>query len=368
MYRKQSALFFMLFIFFVRCQDMPDNDFIWRQLAPIPDPDGFAGSYAGVSGGGLIVAGGANFPVGKRPWSGGTKTWYDRVFVLDKPDGEWKESGKLLRPMGYGVSLSYKDAVICAGGGDAQHHYADVFSITYSNGRIHIDSLPFMPAALINASAVIANDVLYVMGGIQTPAGITESAFFSLDLHTAGGKWHILEPLPGQTRMLATAGSFNGKIYMFGGVHLSRSEDSSVKRTYLKDCWVYEPGKAWKQIADLPYTLAAAPSPAFNVGSSLVLVGGDDGHLATRTMALKDNHPGFRSEVLSYDTKTDRWVLAGKFPAEIKSNAANDPHARVYAPVTTPLVIWDGKMLIPGGEVRPAVRTNKVFVAAIPDR
>ena len=55
---------------------------VWKQLPPIPDREGFAGSYAGVSGNALLVAGGANFP-DKRPWEGGTKIWYDRVFVLE---------------------------------------------------------------------------------------------------------------------------------------------------------------------------------------------------------------------------------------------------------------------------------------------
>ena len=42
----------------------------WRELPPLPDAHGFAGAYAGVSGGNLIVAGGANFPDGA-PGDGG---------------------------------------------------------------------------------------------------------------------------------------------------------------------------------------------------------------------------------------------------------------------------------------------------------
>jgi N-acetylneuraminic acid mutarotase len=365
MFKKQLPLFFILVMGLVQCRDMPDKqDFDWKQLAPIPDADGFAGSYAGVSGGALIVAGGANFPNDKRPWTQGTKTWYDKIFVLDRPDGQWKEIGQLPRSMGYGVSLTYQDAVICIGGGDAQNNYADVFSLRYSNGRILTDTLPSMPMPLINACGAIAADVLYVMGGIRTPTGLTENVFFSLDLDTAVREWHTLEPFPGQTRMLSAAGSFNGKIYVFGGVHLFK-EDSTVKRTYLKDCWVYEPGKHWKQVADLPQPLAAAPSPAFTVGHQLVLVGGDDGHLSTRTMELKDEHPGFRSDIISYNTEKDSWISMGNFPANIKADAATLPHASIYAPVTTPLVIWDGQLVIPGGEARPAVRTNKVFMGSL---
>ena len=64
----------------------------WESLPPIPDPNGFASPFAGVSYGALIVAGGSNFP-DKKPWEGGTKVWYDSVFALDKPDRQmWSGS------------------------------------------------------------------------------------------------------------------------------------------------------------------------------------------------------------------------------------------------------------------------------------
>jgi N-acetylneuraminic acid mutarotase len=61
----------------------------WKALPPLPDREGFAASFAGVSGGALIVAGGANFP-DKRPWEKGKKIWYASVFVLEKADSAWK--------------------------------------------------------------------------------------------------------------------------------------------------------------------------------------------------------------------------------------------------------------------------------------
>ena len=44
------------------------NQFAWGELPAIPDNFGFAGSFSGVSGDALIVAGGANFPDGGAPW------------------------------------------------------------------------------------------------------------------------------------------------------------------------------------------------------------------------------------------------------------------------------------------------------------
>ena len=56
----------------------------WSELKPLPDEFGFAGPFAGTSGGALIVAGGANFPDGY-PWDGGKKVYHDRIFVLSSP-------------------------------------------------------------------------------------------------------------------------------------------------------------------------------------------------------------------------------------------------------------------------------------------
>jgi hypothetical protein len=99
----------------------------WKALPRIPDNVGFAAPFAGVSGGALIVAGGANFP-GAMPWEGGTKVWYDSIFVLTTPDGSWRTNFKLPRPIGYGVSITTPGGVLCAGGSDSRQHFSDVVS------------------------------------------------------------------------------------------------------------------------------------------------------------------------------------------------------------------------------------------------
>src|SRR6185436_4067728 len=85
----------------------------WKQLPSLPDAEGFAGSFAGVSNGALLVAGGANFP-DRKPWEGGAKVWYHTVYVLEHPNAKWKIAGQLPRALGYGVSVTYNNGVICA--------------------------------------------------------------------------------------------------------------------------------------------------------------------------------------------------------------------------------------------------------------
>jgi N-acetylneuraminic acid mutarotase len=361
----------ILFTFFVinmssKAQHLMHNNlFSWQQFDSIPDADGFAGSYAGVSNNSLIVAGGSNFPGNKRPWTNGVKTWHDNIFVLENAGSKWKKIGKLPRPMGYGVSVTYNDGMVCLGGGDALHNYSDVFSIKYINGTIETQILPSMPAPMINACGTIINNIIYITGGIRTPTGMTENEFWCLDMKAAEKKWKILEPFPGNSRMLATAGTNNGSFFVFGGVHLVY-KDSIMHREYLKDCWKYKIGIGWIRIADLPHAIAAAPSPAFNQGqNNLLFFGGDEGKDASRVAELKDQHPGFRDEVLAYNVITDSWSVMGKMPVNKKPDAVVNPHESIYAPVTTPLVVWNGKVIIPGGEARPAVRTNKVLVATL---
>ena len=83
-----KAILMIVLVF--ACSDAVHGD--WTRLPSLPDKEGFAGSFAGVSNGALIVAGGANFP-DKKPWEGGGKVWYDTVFVLQRPDGEWNVAG-----------------------------------------------------------------------------------------------------------------------------------------------------------------------------------------------------------------------------------------------------------------------------------
>lgn len=344
------------------------NYFTWTQGTAIPDAEGFAGAYAGVSGNALLIAGGTNFPGNKRPWNNGTKTWYDKVFALENPTGSWKEVGKLARPLGYGISLSWKNSVVCLGGGDAESNYNDAFILRYSSGKVETEQLPAMPSSLINGCGALINDVIYVMGGIQTPTDSTHDNFWSLDLSkpASARAWQVLPSLPGHSRMLAVAGAMDGNVYIFGGIRLVKSaKDSTLSRSYLNDCWKYTPGKGWKKIADLPYALGAAPSPAYNAGQShLVLFGGDDGSNASKVSELKDAHPGFRNEILAYNTITNAWSTMGALAVDKKPDAITNPHGSVYAPVTTPLVTWNNNIVLAGGEARPAVRSNKVLMAS----
>ena len=321
----------------------------WTALPPLPDPIGFAGSFAGASGDALIVGGGANFP-GRTPWEGGTKAWTDRVFVLESPDGPWRELDQHLpTPVGYGVSIATPEGIACLGGSNAEVHDDAAFLLRYVDGRLIRDDLPPLPRPCANASGAFLDGSIYVAGGSETPDA-TEAlrTFWTLDLRASldDRRWVELPTWPGPARILAVAGARDGAFYLLSGAGLAPGPDGKPRRTYLVDAYRYRPDLGWDRIADLTRPAVAAPSPAAAIGSAhLLVLGGDDG---TQVDAPPDAHRGFPASDLAYHTVTDTWVEAGTTPAPF---------------VTTPLVAWRGGFVVPGGEERPGVRSPRVALA-----
>ena len=263
----------------------------WQQLPSLPDREGFATPFAGSSGGALIVAGGANFP-DKRPWEGGTKIWYDSIFVLEDPKGPWKTGFHLPKPVAYGVSITTPDGLICIGGGNATEHFRDVIRLTWDGRKIAATPLPDLPAPCAFMCGVRIDQTIYVAGGISTPAATTAlKTFWSLNLAEPQPHWRQLESCPGPERILAVAGAADGSFFLFSGVRLFPGPDGKPLREYLRDAWRYTPGRGWKQLADLPRAVNAAASPAPLLGGSrLLMISGDDGlHVGYKP---EPKHPG----------------------------------------------------------------------------
>lgn len=319
----------------------------WQSLPPIPDREGFAGSYAGVSSGALVVAGGANFP-DKRPWEGGTKIWYDRVFVLEANATAWRETGKLPAAGGYGVSVTLDEGLLVIGGGDAKRNFSEVWLAQWDGREVKFTAWPSLPKPLAMAAGTRVGRTIFVAGGLDRPdATRAQNAFFALNLDDVKAGWRELAPWPGPERMLATAGAQDGSFFLFSGARLMAGADGKTSREWLRDGYRYTPGTGWKRIADLPRVAVAAPTPAPSVGGKLLLIGGDDG---VQTSIAPTEHKGFPRDVLAYDPKADAWTRAGEVP---------------FSLVTTTLTEWRGKIVIPGGEQKPGVRSTAVWAAEI---
>ncbi|MHC4296279.1 MAG: sodium:solute symporter family protein [Planctomycetota bacterium] len=330
----------------------------WSQLPDLPDALGVAGAFSGVSSGALIVAGGANFPEPLfkdnqvNPLA--KKVWWDHLYVLAGPDAQWQTSGVLPRPLAYGASVTTAEGVICIGGSDADRHYSDVFMLLWTDGRIEREDFPALPRPCANTAAAMLGTTIYVAGGQESPdAREAMKNFWALDLSQGDLQWVELDPWPGAGRILPVAAAQDSSFFLFSGCRLLTDEYGSVQREYLTDAYRFTPGNGgdiagkWKKIADVPAPVVAAPTPAISAGQSHILVlGGDHGKYATRNLELMDRHPGFSTDVLAYHTITDTWTKAGTLPA---------------GHVTAAVVEWGDNVVIPSGEIRPGMRSPKVF-------
>ncbi len=322
----------------------------WAELPPVPDKEGFAAPFVGVSGGALIVAGGANFPNGY-PWEDGKKVWYDSVFVLEKPGSEWRTGFKLPRPAAYGVSISTDKGLLCIGGGDSERHFADVFLLEWKGGKIRAKTYPPLPQPCAFGSGVRIGNTVYVAGGIATPDSTRAMKnFWTLNLKKLDEGWQDLPAWPGPARMLAVAASADNAFHLISGTSLHPDAEGTPERTYLSDGWSWSKKVGWIPLADIPRPAVASPSPAPVLDSRHVLViCGDDGSKAGFEPMAK--HPGFPRETLAYDVFEDSWSPAGSLPFSI---------------VTAPVTEWNGRFVIANGEARPGVRSPKVWQAKVP--
>ncbi len=333
-------------------QLLAEDAMAWSQLENIPSTLGVAGPVCGTDGNSLIVAGGANFPEAP-PWNNGRKVWHDAVYVLDRPQGQWIEVGKLNRPIGYAVSVSIPAAlgidpgVAYLGGSNADGHHADCWIIRWKGGKLSQEPLPSLPQVCANACGALLGDTIYMAGGIQQPDSTKAMhQFWALNLSRQPLAWDELTAWPGTERMLAVAAVQDGAFYLCSGASLAAAADGRPVRTYLQDAYRYRPKEGWDRITDLPRPAVAAPSPAPAVGqSSFLVLGGDDGGLVD--FRPLDRHSGVPKSILAYHAITGTWTtLPTRLPA---------PH------VTTGAVSWQGQHFITSGEVRPGVRSPEVW-------
>ncbi len=232
-----------------------------------------------------------------------------------------------------------------------------MYQLEWDQGEIKTATLPPLPTACTQMSGALLGDTIYVAGGIETPdAGQSLHSFWALDLsHDAGERaWRELEPWPGPERMQGVAGVLDGSFFLLGGVRMTTDVTGQPTRMtpYLRDAYRYTPGPAgegkWSAVSELPYPLAAAPSPAMPAGQThLLLAGGVDGslfHADPRT------HPGFKRDILAYHPVTDTWIKWGQLP---------DGSSRVTCPMTQ----WADGFVMVSGERAPGRRSPKVYHA-----
>lgn len=344
--------------------------FSLKELPPLPDAEGFAGSFAGISENHLLVIGGANFPE-KKPWDGGTKVWSDRVYALPLSIPRsirhrltpthpallmnrtpWKLAGRWTNPTGYGVSISHHNEVLCIGGSNSTQHHNSVIAVRYLNSSLTLRQLPPLPNPLANHCGTQVGNRLFISGGQTTPnSAPAESATWTLNLAQPQQGWIRLPDCPGPPRILATAATTGDDFWVIGGASLQAGPDGKPVRTWLKDAWRWAPDIGWQQLPNLPAPRVAAPSPAPTLQQFIMLLGGDDGSQAAGDPRT---HRGFPNSTLSLTLSLTlntppqpTWITTTPFPPAV---------------VTTSTVAVDDFWIIPSGEIRPGIRSPNVWL------
>jgi N-acetylneuraminic acid mutarotase len=232
--------------------------------------------------------------------------------------------------------------------------------------------MPQLPAALSSAGAAVVNKKVYLAGGLD-PTGAT-SGFYQLSLDEPGEGWQRLPSLPVRLSHAVVVAQNDGTemaVYVIGGRNsggeISEFFNSVFKYSPMQQKWMTMPGILFRGEA-VPMS-AGTGFPAGN--DRILLFGGDRGLYFNRTerMNLKiaaeknkekkdamliekdhflTNHPGFSRQILSYNTRTGKCSEVGTIPFE--------------SPATTVAFQWKENIVIPSGEIRPGVRTDRVIL------
>jgi len=133
----------------------------------------------------------------------------------------------------------------------------------------------------------------------------------------------------GGGRFFAQATATTDALYLAGGADLKDGQ-----RVFLRDAYRLQNG-AWSRLPDLPVPVQAGFGATRD--NAPILLSGSDGTLAQFEAEVAADHPGFSTLIWKFDGS--RWLPAGRLP---------------YAPVTATLIEWQGALVIPGGEDRPA--------------
>ncbi|UFH45691.1 galactose oxidase [Flavobacterium galactosidilyticum] len=362
------------------------NHVDWTTAAQLQNSDGslsigYAGPINGISNEVLIVSGGANFP-DKMPWEGGKKSYSKTIHVLEKCKDQytWNNEVKSVLPeaIAYCGSTSTDLGVVYVGGENENGLSNKSYLLKWNAAKKEVEAkvLPDFPFAIANISLTHIGKTVYAVGGDE--AAKSSDFFASLDLNEANPQWKALPNLPlalANAVVIAQKGKNGVNIYVVGGRTKTASGISDLHNTTFvfdvkKQIW-----EAAATISDGKNSTNFSAGAGVAVGThSVLIVGGDNGvifhqietylsqiaqaeseelkaELIAKKNKLVTNHPGFFNGILLYNTLTNEWSKVGELPFL--------PH------VTTPAVLWDKKIILSNGEIKPGIRTPNVMLGTI---
>lgn len=329
----------------------------WKLLAPLPDKTGFGGMFAGVLDGVLVAGGGTQWD--KPVWLEGKKLFSDRVFGLQRPDGDWEQLAlKLPVPSGHFATAASANAIYLAGGISAEGCLGTAWELQSNGGKPMWRALPSLPAPIGYGAAAIAGGRLYVVGGMRDPAArsaLREVWSLGLERPAAHSEWRREPDLPGSGVFVPMAASDGAAVYVFGGMEFDTAEKYKPSRAAYR---LGTTSDRWEVLPDLPEPRVGATGPGQALpGGQFLVIGG---YAEVFPGAMRD-HPGFSRQTYLYNIATRQWQLGPLLPV---SNVP-DPDAP-GDPWPSPMIgaasaVWRDQIVVISGEVRGSVRSPVVL-------
>lgn len=350
-------------------QKMPKID--WQnpaEFSAFPEKLGLAGMMAAKVSDGFLIAGGANFPEAL-PWEGGKKYFSDKIFFWDGATSAPQVLEiKLPTGIAYGGYTSFDNQLIIIGGETAEGASNRVYAVS----KTGIKELAELPQGVMAPAVAQVKGKIYLVGG--DTASKTLSQFLSLDLGNTSAKWETLPDLPITT---ANAAIFSVENQLF--VASGRSKNPNGISTLNTEVFGFDfKNNRWEKETSVTIDGEVSPfvASAFFTYKNryLVFAGGDDGKTFNKIetflnkMAnatndaekqtftneknyLVKHHQGFNNRSFAYDTKTRKWLKSSRLP--------------FTANVTTASLLHGDQFYIFSGEIRPGVRSPKIWVGTI---
>ena len=323
-------------------------------LPEIPDATyakGVSAPFCGVVGDALVVAGGANFP-DKSLLEGGAKRVYADIWAYSS--GEWVHAGVLPDSTAYGATFAVDDALILAGGNVCGVTTDKVHELTLRDGKAALRALPPLPEPMEQCGWTRDGDRLYLVGGVGTTGVYT----CTIGDYVWSKRADLPEPL-----VQPVAFASGGNLYVWGGYNpetLEVSDEGIVIPTEVPSDIPSEVPSFWREAPSIPDggTFVGATGAMLPDGR-LAVVGGVNRAIFARALrnTPEDRIPylskepaeyQFRQAVYAYDPVSGAWTLLGADPA----CALAGPGVAVRP---------DGGLFVVGGELKPGVRSPKIF-------
>ena len=303
----------------------------------------------------FVVAGGSYF-------EGGKKVYRSGIYAREL-DGKWSKVGELPRAVAEGVSCETPKGIFCAGGTDGTKVFDDAFLLVVENGAARVSSLPSLPEPLSMGAAAADGEKVYV---------VASKKVYALDLAAEKGEWRLVAELPGPARAQMVAAIQNGDqkekmLVVYGGYDVETKQPlHDGYALVLSQVGVTSSGQqqAWKKLSPLPEnttTIGAAFLPSGH--QHILLVGGfgEKGWIDRAINGSTETDPvklGWQRKILAYNCVTDAWCEYGEIAA------ADSPRCGAAAGIRPGKTPEQYTLLIAGGEIAPATRTDAISVAS----